>query len=88
VSDDSPRHTPPARIEIEGETLVLDEIFHEEVLAGANRRTGKRYESEGLPYVFIAGHKYRPLREGQRWLANRIQRRNPPPKRRAAGRRS
>ena len=66
----------PERIVIDDDELVLDAIFHTEVLAGANRRTGKRYEAEGLPYVYVRGMKYRPLREGRKWLANRIQRPN------------
>jgi hypothetical protein len=68
--------TAPARIVLNGDELVRDDIFHIEVLAGANRRTGKRYERDGLPFVYIRGLKYRPLREGREWLANRIQRPN------------
>jgi hypothetical protein len=67
-------HTAPERISLDGDELVRDDIFHIEVLAGANRRTGKRYERDGLPFVYIRGLKYRPLREGREWLANRIQR--------------
>jgi hypothetical protein len=29
-------------------------------------------EAEGLPYILIAGRKYRPLNEGRAWLAARI----------------
>ena len=39
---------------------------------GANRRTAKRYEREGLPFVMVAGRKYRPLGQGRAWLASRI----------------
>ena len=39
---------------------------------GANRRTAKRYEREGLPFVMVAGKKYRPLGQGRAWLASRI----------------
>jgi hypothetical protein len=67
---------PPRRIDIGTDILVLDEDFCDEVLAGAVRRTAKRYERDGLPYVFVAGHKYRPLNEGRAFLAARIQRRN------------
>jgi hypothetical protein len=73
--------TAPARIVLNGDELVRDDVFHTEVLAGANRRTGKRYERDGLPYVLIRGLKYRPLREGREWLANRIQRPNQKPAR-------
>jgi hypothetical protein len=38
--------TAPARIVLNGDELVRDDIFHIEVLAGANRRTGKRYERD------------------------------------------
>jgi hypothetical protein len=68
--------TAPPRIVLNGDELIRDDIFHIEVLAGANRRTGKRYERDGLPGVLIRGMKYRPLREGREWLANRIQRPN------------
>lgn len=68
-----------ARIEIPGDTLVLDKIFCDEVLGGATSRTSKRYEKEGLPFAMVAGRKFRPLREGREWLAARIQRRNRPP---------
>ena len=66
----------PRCIEIPGDTLILDEDFCRDVLAGATRRTGRRLEAEGLPYAMVAGVKYRPLNEGRAWLAARIQRRN------------
>jgi hypothetical protein len=68
--------TAPVRIEIPGDVLVLDEIFCKEVLGGAHRRTAKRYEGEGLPYVMVAGKKFRPLNQGREWLRARIQARN------------
>jgi hypothetical protein len=74
-TEDQPR--PVDRIEIPGDTLVRDAEFLHEVLGGATSRTGKRLESEGLPFVMIAGRKYRPLNEGRRWLAERIQRKQP-----------
>jgi hypothetical protein len=83
MSDHDHRTRVPAeRIEIPGDTLVIDPVWCDEVLGGATRRTGNRLEAEGLPYVMIGGRKYRPLNEGRRWLAARIQRRNQPPKRR------
>ena len=69
-------HTAPPRIDLGDDVLVRDDVFHAEVLAGANRRTGKRYEREGLPFILIRGMKYRPLREGRKWVADRIQRPN------------
>jgi hypothetical protein len=71
------RKPPPRRIDIGTDILLLDEDFCDELLAGATRRTAKRLEAEGLPYVFVAGRKYRPLREGQEFLAARIRRPNP-----------
>ncbi len=62
----------PRRIELPDDVLVIDEDFHQEVLAGANRRTGKRLEAQGLPYVMVTGVKYRPLNAGRAWLADRI----------------
>ncbi len=75
-SDSNYRRAPAERIEIPGDTLVLDGLFCKEVLGGATRRTSNRYDAEGLPFVNIAGFKYRPLQEGRRWLAARIQRPN------------
>jgi hypothetical protein len=70
------RKPPPRRIDIGTDILVIDEDFCSELLAGATRRTAKRLEREGLPYVMIAGRTYRPLNEGRAFLAARIQRRN------------
>lgn len=71
------------RIEIPGDVLVTDLEFCVIALAGATRRTATRYEEEGLPYIFIAGCKYRPLKASLAWLASRIKQRNQPtPKRR------
>jgi hypothetical protein len=74
--------SPPERIEIPGDILILDDLFCREVLAGATRRTATRLEAEGLPFVMVAGRKYRPLGEGRAWLAGRIQRKGAGPKRR------
>ena len=74
----------PRRIEIPGDVLILDEDFCQQVLAGASKRTASRLEAEGLPYLLIAGCKYRPLKAGLDWLAGRITRRNQPQKRRSA----
>ncbi len=49
----------PRRIEIPGDILILDEDFCAQVLAGASKRTSRRMEALGLPYVMIAGCKYR-----------------------------
>jgi hypothetical protein len=85
MSDNPPRKPAPERIQIEDDELLRDDVFHTEVLAGANQRTGKRYESDGLPFVYVRGMKYRPKLEGQKWLAGRIQRRRPPKPRARAG---
>lgn len=74
----------PRRIEIKDDVLLIDADFHKEVLAGASRRTGKRLEAEGLPYVMVTGVKYRPLNAGRAWLADRITIKNQPQKRRRA----
>jgi hypothetical protein len=72
---------PADRIEIPGDVLIPDAEFCRVVLAGATRRTASRLEAEGLPFVMVAGRKYRPLNEGRQWLANRIQRRGQQPRR-------
>jgi len=64
-------------IEIPGDTLVPDQEFCDVVLGGASRRTATRYEAEGLPFVMVAGRKYRPLNQGRGWLASRITARKP-----------
>lgn len=69
------------RIEIPGDVLIPDAEFCRVVLAGATRRTASRLEAKGLPFVMVAGRKYRPLNEGRRWLAARIQRRGQQPQR-------
>jgi hypothetical protein len=73
----------PRRIELQNDVLIIDEDFHREVLAGASRRTGKRLEAEGLPYIMVTGVKYRPLNAGRTWLADRITRKQPQKRRRA-----
>ena len=75
MSNKNPRQL--RRITIPGDELVPDAEWCAEVLAGAHRRTATRYEADGLPFVMIAGCKYRPLNEGRAWLAARIKRRNP-----------
>ena len=74
----------PRRIELPDDVLIIDEDFHTEVLAGASRRTGKRLEAQGLPFIMVTGVKYRPLKAGRAWLADRITRNNQPQKRRRA----
>jgi hypothetical protein len=69
-------------IAIPGDVLVPDAEFCAEVLNGATRRTARRLEREGLPYVMVRGLKFRPLNEGRSWLAGRIQRRGQQPQRR------
>jgi hypothetical protein len=65
----------PRRIEIPGDTLILDQEWCDQ-LGGVTRRTSQRLDKYGCPHIYIGGHKYRPLRECQAWLAGRIQRRN------------
>src|SRR4051794_8581147 len=72
-------HEFPRSIEIPGDLLVPDEDFRRVVLNGASRKTGGRLDLLGLPFIFVAGHKFRPLNEGRQWLAARIQRRGQPP---------
>jgi hypothetical protein len=59
-------------IDIPGDVLVTDEEFCQEVLDRATRRTSRRYDREGLPYVMIRGRKFRPLNAGRAWIAGRI----------------
>jgi len=66
------------RIDVGDDVLIPDVEFCTLVLGGANRRTAKRYEREGLPFVMVAGRKYRPLGQGRAWLASRIKVRKAP----------
>jgi hypothetical protein len=75
IDDAGGRLNPPSRIEIPNDILILDTEFCHTVLGGATRRTAARLEAQGLPFVMVAGRKYRPLNEGREWLAGRIQRR-------------
>jgi len=73
----------PSRVETPNDILIPDEDFCREVLGGCARRTAKRYEREGLPYILIRGRKYRPLQAGRTWLASRVQSHTPQRLRRA-----
>ena len=72
----------PVRIELADDVLISDEEFCALVLAGIHRRTARRYEREGLPFVMVGGKKFRPLGQGRAWLAGRIQSRKVPQRRR------
>lgn len=65
--------TVHTHIDIPGDVLIPDGEFCDVVLGGTCRRTAKRYEMEGLPFVMIRGRKFRPLNAGREWLAGRIQ---------------
>jgi hypothetical protein len=78
------RRPPPERIELDGDTLLKDELWCDEVLGGATRRTAQRLDAEGCPYVVVRGYKYRPLNAGRAWLAGRIQQHNQPRNRKVA----
>lgn len=64
--------SPSSRIEIPGDVLVPDEEFCRDVLNDCTRRTSRRYDAQGLPYILIRGRKFRPLNAGRTWLASRI----------------
>jgi hypothetical protein len=64
---------PENRIDLpNGEVLILDADFREQVLGGVTRRTGQNLDKKGLPYAMVAGRKWRPLKAGREWLAARI----------------
>jgi hypothetical protein len=63
---------PSRRIEIDGDILVTDQEFCHVALDDATRRTAQRLHREGLPYVFLAGKKFRPLNAGRAWVTARI----------------
>jgi hypothetical protein len=73
LSDVDTLTTAAGHITIPGDLLIPDDEFCREVLDGATRRTARRYEHDGLPFVMIRGRKFRPLNAGREWLARRIQ---------------
>lgn len=68
------------RIQIPGDELVPNQALADEW--GCTTRTVDRYDELGLPYVHVAGRKYRPLRRSREWLARRIREPNPTRRRR------
>jgi hypothetical protein len=52
---------------------------------GISQRTAARYRAlpSGLPFLIFGGWVWIPKREGREWIANRVQRRNPPRRRQA-----
>lgn len=69
-------------IHLPDDELILDADWAIEW--NTTTRTLARYDKlpDGLPYVILAGKKYRPRKACEAWLAKRIQR--PNPRRRAA----
>jgi hypothetical protein len=67
----------PSRVEIPGDILIPDADFCREVLGGCARRTAKRLEADGLPFIKIRGRTYRPLNAGRAWLASQIKVKTP-----------
>jgi hypothetical protein len=51
---------------------------------GITYRTSKRYRDKGMPFLMWGGCVYIPKAEASEWIAGRIQRRNPPRRRRQA----
>jgi hypothetical protein len=71
--DTTPTATTPTHIDIPGDVLITDDEFCREVLDGATRRTSRRYDRQGLPFIMVRGRKFRPLNAGREWLAGRIE---------------
>jgi hypothetical protein len=63
--------TRPNRVEIPNDILYPGRRLLSRSLGRCARRTAKRYEREGLPYILIRGRKFRPLNAGRTWLASR-----------------
>jgi hypothetical protein len=74
-------------IPIDGDVLISDEQFCQDYLNGT-RRTARHYDHQGLPYVMLAGKKYRPLNACKEWLSSQIKRLNPQRPARATRRRT
>lgn len=64
-------------IHIDGDELIPDEAYAEEV--HCSRRTLARYDKEpdGLPFILIANKKYRPRKACGTWWARRVKHPNP-----------
>jgi hypothetical protein len=67
----------PNSISIENDTLIPDSELAK--LWHCHDRTLYRYDKEpdGLPFCYIGGKKYRPLRACSEWLARRVKYPNP-----------
>jgi len=66
------------RIELpDGDVLIPDSDFRKRA-GDVSDRTGRNWDQQGCPFIFIGNLKYRPLKAGLSWLASRIKRRNPP----------
>jgi hypothetical protein len=74
------RDSRPERIEIEGDTLVRQDILVRE--QGGTERTINGADARGAPFCYVAGIKYRPIGAYRRYLAEQVQRKNQPPPRR------
>ncbi|MGO9047202.1 MAG: hypothetical protein ACLP02_07540 [Rhodomicrobium sp.] len=78
------REARPERIDIGTDILVRNDVLARE--HGMTRKTIDRGDALGAPYTMVAHTKYRPLRAYQQFLANQIQIKNQPPKRRPRSR--
>ena len=76
------RAAKPERIDIGTDELVRNDILACE--HGVSERTINRGDAKGAPYILICGVKYRPRRGYHEFIAARIVRREPMPKRRRA----
>jgi len=79
-----PRVERPERIPLGDDTLIRNDIHARGF--GSSERAHNRGDSDGAPFVIVAGVKYRPERGYQEYLAGRIQRRGQKPARRAGKR--
>ena len=73
------REMRPERIEIEGDTLVRNDVLAKEYKR--SERGVNREDANGAPYCYIAGVKYRPINAYLRFLASKIKVKGQPPKR-------
>jgi hypothetical protein len=72
LTDNAPPAWATKSIPLADDFGVPDADFRRFALAGASQKTGQRYDRQGLPFIYIRGEKWRPVRAGMAWIASRI----------------
>ena len=77
LTKDRRRSARPERMIIGGVEVVRNDVVARE--KGTTERTINRGDARGAPYIYIAGVKYRPIEDYDKFLLGQIQVRKAPP---------